>query len=90
MHSRTDNIECSECSGFPLVPFFSCVFIMKARIQAYWDAEVKLNPAPEKNGAEERLERGETARICDISIDGKLKGSVLWNGKELAIEKLCI
>ena len=63
---------------------------MKARIQTYWDAEVKLNPAPEKNGADKRLERGEKVRICDISIDGKLKGSVLWNGKELAIEKLCI
>jgi hypothetical protein len=61
---------------------------MKSRIQAYWDAEVKLNPAPEENGADERLERGEAVRICDISIDGKLKGSVLWNGKKLSVEPI--
>ena len=41
---------------------------MKARIQTYWDAEVKLNPFPEKNGADKRLECGQKMRLTPQPI----------------------
>lgn len=60
---------------------------MKIVIQGYWNATVK-SAEPPKNGADERIRRGETITVCDIVIDGKLKGSVTWNGTILAIAEL--
>ena len=67
---------------------------MDIAIQVYWGAEVhrfegaytrtlrqgKIPPTPE-----EYLKKNPEIHICDIVIDGKVVGTVAWNGKKLSI-----
>lgn len=60
---------------------------MKIQIQAYWEAQVqsvgKFGISPE-----ELLKEGGKIKICDIAIDGKVVGGIMWDGKELSILSL--
>jgi len=57
----------------------------KIFIQAYWNTEtatLKTNLKPE-----EQIEKKGKLTVCDIVIDGKVVGSVCWNGKHLFIRR---
>jgi hypothetical protein len=58
---------------------------MKVKIQGYWSAEMKSAEALTVN-PDELLKKGRTVTICDIIIDGKLVGSVVWDGVRLQIK----
>ncbi|MGD0071656.1 MAG: hypothetical protein ABSB71_08885 [Candidatus Bathyarchaeia archaeon] len=58
---------------------------MEIIIYGYWNAGFKPTPPPNEN-IDEKLNRGENIRICDIKINGKLLGGVMWNGKTLWIK----
>ena len=59
---------------------------MNIEIQGFWNAKmlesVKSNMDPQKH-----LDEGKPMNLCVILIDGKVKGEVVWNGKELSISK---
>jgi len=62
------------------------VWIMKVKIQAYWNAQVKVAPSEDANWAETLIKEGKNVTICDIIINDKLVGTIVWNGKELKIQ----
>jgi len=59
---------------------------MKIVIQGYWNAQIKSAPSPANGTPEDVLKKGQKLTICDIIIDGRLKGSVVWDGIALRIE----
>lgn len=61
---------------------------MKIVIQGYWGAEVASIKASLKHVApEDYLKNNPTIVICDIGIDKKFVGSVVWDGKDLRVIK---
>lgn len=60
-------------------------------MQAYWNVEVSSidSAAFHKKGITPDifLETNPEIHICDIIIDGKVVGTVAWDGKELSINK---
>jgi len=58
---------------------------MKIEIVNWWNAKVyshktNLNP-------EETIEKRGRICICEILINGKVVGTVVWDGKELSVSK---
>ncbi|GAI69931.1 unnamed protein product [marine sediment metagenome] len=60
---------------------------MNVEIQAYWGAKVYTAPKSPKVSLEETLKQHGSIYICDVIIDKKLVGAVVWDGKELSILK---
>lgn len=62
---------------------------MDIHIATFWGFRVtkykKSLDAPEP---EEYLKTHPNIDLCDIAIDGQLRGTVRWNGKELSLELL--
>jgi len=62
------------------------VMAMEIKIQGYWNAKMQSAQEPGNGTVEDRLKKGQYIIVCDIIIDGKLKGSVVWDGIALRIE----
>jgi len=58
---------------------------MKIEIQGYWGAKVKSVKQVEGLDPEEHLKEHPHIHLCDIVIDGKVVGTVTWNGERLSI-----
>ena len=63
---------------------------MKIVIQGYWGAEVTSckSRAGRSITPEKYLKNNPEIHICDIIIDGKIVGTVAWNGKKLSISDI--
>ncbi|GAI37998.1 unnamed protein product [marine sediment metagenome] len=59
---------------------------MKIEIQAYWDAKVYTAPKSPKVSLEETRKKHGNIYICDIIIDKKFVGTVVWDGQKLSVK----
>ena len=61
---------------------------MKIKIQTYWDIKAQSIQAEGKLTPEETINRYGDICICDVVIDKKFIGSVMWDGKKLFIKTI--
>lgn len=53
---------------------------MKIEIQGYWGARIKSMEGAEQLAPEEFLKKRSHIVICEIIIDGEVRGQVIWDG----------
>jgi len=58
---------------------------LKISIQAYWGADIRVLPKSADITPEERIREGKKINICDVIIDNKLVGSIMWDGTKLTV-----
>ena len=59
---------------------------MEIELQVYWGAKVQTMHGKSKLIPEETIKKYGDIYICDIAIDKKLVGTVVWDGKKLSIK----
>ena len=61
---------------------------IQIQIQAYWDAKIKSIKQVPSIHAEDLLNKGRKIVLCEITINDKFIGYVMWDGKEITIDKI--
>jgi len=58
---------------------------VKIEIQGYWGVKIKSVEGVKELSPEEFLRKRSHIVVCDIVIDGKVRGQVIWDGRYLNI-----
>ena len=63
---------------------------MEIEIQNWWNAKIRTPPSSAKLNPETIIKECGDIIICEVIIDGKIVGSVTWNGRRLGISEVLV